>query len=76
MSKPSISVEITRAWEFANNGCGALAEAVHTLRDGADHTARGNALMLLEEARKSLNAAVSLVEFQISDVAKSLRTHP
>ncbi|MCW1921298.1 hypothetical protein OKA05_01965 [Luteolibacter arcticus] len=65
--------EITRAWEHANNGTGAIAEAVRAVRDEPDHEARGNALVLLEEARKSLNASVSLIEFQIADLSNSLR---
>lgn len=70
----NLGTEITRAWDKMNHGGGALAEAVKAVSGEPTNEARGNALVLLEEARKSLNGAVSLIEFQIADIGKSLRT--
>jgi hypothetical protein len=69
----SLETQITAVWERANHAGGALAEAIHITRDGADHAARGEALILLDEARRALNTATTLAEAQIAHLAKSLR---
>ena len=48
----NLQAEITRAWELNASASMKLADAVVTLRDRQDDKARGEALVLLDQARK------------------------
>ena len=69
-----LSTDITRCWEFANACGGALAEAVHVLRDGQSSDQLSNTLGLLDEANRKALQASGHIQQQITAIAKKLAT--
>jgi hypothetical protein len=70
----NLSTDITRCWEFANHSGGALAEAVHVLRDGQSPDQLGKALVLLDEANRKALQASGHIQQQIAAISKQLAT--
>lgn len=69
-----LPLDITRAWDTTNNTGGAIAEALQAIRDGQSKEEQGNALLLMEEARRSNLRAAGQIQLVIDDLTKSLAT--
>ena len=84
-----LDLEITRAWESTNATGGALASALHALngnrvdipddlrRASAPRTQQdntGEALLLLEEAKRANQRAAGQIQLALDEAAKQLAT--